>query len=237
MDHLTSVGTINASNFVRAVIQPDGMGAIHFLMPVTDFEYNGQPVTPPGFDKEYGLYLTLDGTNIGHPDGSVDFTSLNVTLWADPGNDAGTPSVSETSDPAFTNGTANDIVLATGTLVSGSMSLDPTTNTRHADLVEQLTPTLDGTVLLDGSIKPGTLLEEQATAPLMGLPFTSYPPSTDGGPTITTVSGGTAQITLDPQGTILLPNISHNHLQLADVPRFIHGNHDGHHADHGRGRD
>lgn len=145
MDHLTSVGTINASNFVRAVIQPDGMGAIHFLMPVTDFEYNGQPVTPPGFDKEYGLYLTLDGTNIGHPDGSVDFTSLNVTLWADPGNDAGTPSVSETSDPAFTNGTANDIVLATGTLVSGSMSLDPTTNTRHADLVEQLTPTLDGT--------------------------------------------------------------------------------------------
>ena len=146
MDHFTSVDTINASNFVRAVIQPDGMGAIHFLMPVTDFEYNGQPVTPPGFDKEYGLYLTLDGTNIGHPDGSVDFTSLNVTLWADPGNDAGTPSVSETSDPAFTNGTANDIVLATGTLVSGSMSLDPTTNTRHADLVEQLTPTLDGTV-------------------------------------------------------------------------------------------
>ena len=30
-----------------------------FLLPVTGFENDGQPVTPPGFDKEYGLYLTI----------------------------------------------------------------------------------------------------------------------------------------------------------------------------------
>ena len=234
MSLFAPVDTLDTSTFLRGVVQPGGAETVeHILLPVTGLENNGQPVTPKGFGSLYGLFLTIDATLAANN----SFTSMNVTLWADPGNDAGTPSVSETSDPAFTNGTANDIVLATGTLVSGSMSLDPTTNTRHADLVEQLTPTLDGTVLLDGSIKPGTLLEEQTTAPLMGLPFTSYPPSTDGGPTITTVSGGTAQITLDPQGTILLPNISHNHLQLADVPRFIHGNHDGHHADHGRGRE
>jgi hypothetical protein len=227
MDHFTPVDTMNGSNFLRSVIQPDLTNSVHFLMPVTGFEYNGQPVTPPGFDKEYGLFLTIDGTAINNPGGTVDhFTSLNVTLWADPKNDAGTPSVSETSDPAFSNGIANDIVLAIGTMVSGSMSVDPTTNIRHADLVESLTPTLAGTVLLDGSIKPGSLLEEQTTTlPTEGGIF----PQPDGG-LITTISGGTVQITLDPQDTILVPNITHAHLQLADVPRFIHGSHDGHHG-------
>ena len=65
------------------------------------------------------MYLTLDGTDIANSNGSLNhFTSLNATLWPDPKNDAGTPTVSPSSDPSFLNGNANDIVLATGTFVS-----------------------------------------------------------------------------------------------------------------------
>ena len=93
-----------------------------------------------------------------------------------------------------------------------------------------MTPTLDGTILLGGSIQPGSLLEEKTNAPLDTFSQTN---NLDGS-IVTTVSGGTAQITLDPQGTILIPNITHDQLQLADTLRFIHGNHDGHHGGDGR---
>jgi hypothetical protein len=54
-------------------------------MPVTGFQNNGQPVTPPGFDKEYGLYLTVDASGTVGTNGAANpYTSLNVTLWADP---------------------------------------------------------------------------------------------------------------------------------------------------------
>ena len=175
------------------------MGTVDFLMPVTGFENNGQPVTPAGFDKQYGLFLTIDQTNWARfrslP--PTTFTSVNITLWADPGNNDGTPSVSETSDPAFSNGMANDIVLATGTMVSASMSLDPTTNVRSADFVDTMTPTLAGTVLLGGSIQPGTELEVKTTTPPDS--FTSITPP--GGGFINLVDGGTAQVTLDPLGS------------------------------------
>jgi hypothetical protein len=36
---------------------------------------------------------------------------------------------------------------------------------RNDDFLEGMTPTLAGTVLLHGSIQPGSLLEEQLTAP------------------------------------------------------------------------
>jgi hypothetical protein len=230
MDNFTPVDTLNASSFLREVAQSDGSSVLNFLMPVTGFENNGQPVSPSGFDKEYGLYLTIDAT---HPAGSTAgvFSSLNLTLWADPKNDAGTPGVSETSGPSFSNGMANDIVLATGTMVSASLSLDPTTMTRSADDVVTMTPTLEGTLLLDGSIKSGTLLEVKTTTPPADFQTIPQPD----GSTITLVTDGTAVVTLDPQGTILVPNITSDQLQLADVPRFIHGDH-GHHGGDVRGR-
>jgi hypothetical protein len=232
MDHFTPVDTMDTSNFLRAVTTATSpttsIGDLHFLMPVTGFENGGKSVTPEGFDKAYGLFLTIDGTALGTAPGGPanSFASLNFTLWADPLNNDGTPSVSQTSDPAFSNGMTNDIVLATGTMVSASMNLDPTTMLRTADFVDRMTPTLAGTVLLDGSIKPGDLLEVKAHTP--PDTFASYPQSD--GSVINVVDGGTATITLDPQGTIRLPDLDHSHLQLADVPRFIHGSsnhHDG----------
>jgi len=107
------------------------------------------------------------------------------------------------------------------------MSLDPTTMLRTADFVDSMTPTLDGTILLDGSIKPGALLEVKTNTP--PDTFTSYPQS-DGG-IINTVDGGTAKVTLDPQGTIQVPNITHADLRLSDVPSFLHGRHGGYEGD------
>ena len=238
MDHFTPVDTMDASNYLRAVntatSPTTSIDNLHFLMPVTGFENDGKSVTPTGFDKGYGLFLTIDGTSLGTTPGgpATSFANLNFTLWADPLNNDGTPSVSQTSDPAFSNGMTNDIVLATGTMVSASMSLDPTTMLRTADFVDRMTPTLAGSVLLDGSIKPGDLLEVKAHTP--PDTFASYPQSD--GSVIIVVDGGTATITLDPQGTILLPDLGHTHLQLADVPQFIHGSsnrdHGGDRGDH-----
>jgi hypothetical protein len=219
MQHFTPVDTLDTSNFLRAVAQPDGSVIERFLMPVTGFSENGQAVTPEGFGTAYGLFLTVDATILGGV-----FKTLDVTLWADPHKNDGTPSVSQDSDPAFSNGMTNDIVLATGTLVSASVQPPDASGTRHADFVESMTPTLAGTLLLHGSIQQGAHMQEQLTTPSSAF-STSTDPTT--GVTTNLVTNGSGEVTLDPQGTILLPNIPHSVLQLADFPRFIHG-----HGDH-----
>src|SRR5882762_6282094 len=107
MSFFTPTDTADASTFLRSVNQADGSFAEHFLMPITGFENDGNLVIPKGLDKAYDLYLTLDATGKG-----TVFNSLNVTLWADPKANDGTPGVSATSDPSFSNGTKGDIVLA-----------------------------------------------------------------------------------------------------------------------------
>jgi hypothetical protein len=225
MDHYTSVDTLDVSNYLRTVVQPNGSFAVNFLQPVTGLESNGHTVLPPGFDKDYGLFLTVNASGIDSlPSGSVEsFSGMSVTLWADPLNNDGTPSVSESSNPSFSNGMTNDIVLATGTMVSASMMFDPTTGERSADFVLSLTPTLEGSLLSHGSLQQGDLLEEKLSTP--STAFTAYPQS-DGG-LIDTVTDGSGQVTLsNPDGSpadFVVPNITHGHLQLADALRFIHG--------------
>ena len=228
MSLFAPVDTFDTSTFLRAVVQPGGGETLeHILLPVTGLENNGQPVTPKGFGSLYGLFLTIDATAA-----AGSFTSMNVTLWADPKNDARNPGVSETSDPAFANGMANDIVLATGTMVSASLSLDPATGIRHGDFVESITPTLAGSVLLHGSIQPGTLLHEQLTTPPTAFQSLPQPDGT----TVNLVTDGAAQVTFDPDGTILVPNISPANLHLAHGPTFMHGRDGGGHHSEGRGR-
>jgi hypothetical protein len=228
MSLFAPVDTLDTSTFLRGVVQPGGAETVErILLPVTGLENNGQPVTPKGFGSLYGLFLTIDATAT-----ATSFTSMNVTLWADPKNDAGTPGVSVNSDPAFSNGMAHDIVLATGTMVSASLSLDPATSIRHADFVESMTPTLAGRVLLHGSIQPGSLLEEKLTTPPPA--FQSLPQSN--GTTVNLVTDGAAQVMLDPQETILVPNISLANLDLDHGPTFLHGRDGGGHHSEGRGR-
>jgi hypothetical protein len=229
MSLFAPVDTLDTSTFLRGVVQPGGAETVErILLPVTGLENNGQPVTPKGFGSLYGLFLTIDATLAANN----SFTSMNVTLWADPKNDAGTPGVSVNSDPAFSNGMAHDIVLATGTMVSASLSLDPATSIRHADFVESMTPTLAGRVLLHGSIQPGSLLEEKLTT--LPSAFQSLPQSN--GTTVNLVTDGAAQVMLDPQETILVPNISLANLDLDHGPTFLHARDGGGHHSEGRGR-
>jgi hypothetical protein len=51
MDFFTATDTANASTFLRSVNQTDGSFSERFLMPITGFENNGQPVVPKGFEK------------------------------------------------------------------------------------------------------------------------------------------------------------------------------------------
>src|ERR1700733_3890363 len=161
------VDTFDTSTYLHSVVYPNNSFALEWLMPVTGLESNGQAITPPGFDNNYGLYLTVDASGIlGQTTPTPiaeQFTSINVTLWADPKNDAGTASSTVENGASFSGPTSNDIVLATGTMVSGMMSVDPNTGIGTATDVETLTPTLDGTILLDGSIKPGAQITENFT--------------------------------------------------------------------------
>ncbi len=221
MDHFTSVDTLNVSNFLRGTITPTGSGTgtgeVNFLQPVTGLESNGKQVIPAGFGKDYDLFLTINATTTNSLPGgaATSFSTMNAILWADPLNNDGTPGVSEFSDPAFSNGIRNDIVLATGTMVSASMKFDPATMLRSADFVLSLTPTLEGSLLSDGSLRQGSLLEEKLTTPPTA--FNLYP-QPDGG-VIDTVTDGSGTVTLsNPDGSaadFMIPDINSRTCGLA----------------------
>ncbi|MGA9016684.1 MAG: hypothetical protein WB509_29665 [Acetobacteraceae bacterium] len=189
------VDTLDTSTYLHSVVYPNNSFALEWLMPVTGVQGNGQPITPPGFDNDYGLYLTIDASGIlgqttPTPIAS-QFTSINVTLWADPKNDAGTASSTVGNGATFSGPTSNDIVLATGTMVSGTMSVDPNTGIRTATDVETLNPTLEGTILLHGSIKPG----EQITENFITQPGEFQVATPGDGTTVDLVNGGAATVT------------------------------------------
>jgi hypothetical protein len=189
------VDTLDTSTYLHSVVYPNNSFALEWLMPVTGVQGNGQPITPPGFDNDYGLYLTIDASGIlgqttPTPIAS-QFTSINVTIWADPKNDAGTASSTVGNGATFSGPTSNDIVLATGTMVSGMMSVDPNTGIRTATDVETLNPTLEGTILLHGSIKPG----EQITENFITQPGEFQVATPGDGTTVDLVNGGAATVT------------------------------------------
>jgi hypothetical protein len=85
------VATLDTTTYLHAVT-PEGSFDLEWLMPVglTD---TGQPVEPPGFDQNYGLYMTIPASGLSNPSPGVveSFNSMNVTLCADPKNDAPGP--------------------------------------------------------------------------------------------------------------------------------------------------
>ena len=216
------VDTLDTSTYLHSVVYPNNSFALEWLMPVTGLESNGQAITPPGFDNNYGLYLTVDASGIlGQTTPTPiaeQFTSINVTLWADPKNDAGTASSTVKNGAAFSGPTSNDIVLATGTMVSGMMSVDPNTGIRTATDVETLTPTLDGTILLDGSIKPGEQITENFTT--QPGEFQALPQSD--GTSVDLVNGGAARVTFsNSDGSPATISVPTEALQQPSL-RFLH---------------
>ena len=211
----TPVDTLDGSNFLRAVHSADGTLTVeNFLMPVTGFQNHGQPATVDGYGKTYGLYLEVEAVLVGST-----FETLTSQLWLDPHNNDGTPTVSDTNNPAFAT-TKGDSLLATGTMVSATLGTAPN-GIRTADFVKSMTPTPAGESFLGGSIHNGTKLEEKLTTdttnPAIFQTFNNEP----GGTSVNTVTGGQSEISLQHGETILLPRVPS--LALHDHHlKFIH---------------
>jgi hypothetical protein len=156
--------TMHDSSFLRGVGQPDGSSLAHHIDVITGFSLSGSPVTPVGFGTAYGLYFDLiDTSTFGAPPEVIHFSSGSMVLKADPGNQNG--AVSATIDGiGFANtgptGEADDIVLATGSIVFASSNLDLATNVLDVHFVDTITPApgqagffqspvLDGSIFLD----------------------------------------------------------------------------------------
>ena len=155
--------TISLTNFLRDVGQPDGSGAAHYFSVVTGFSLHGSPVSPAGFGTQYGLYFDITDTHTsGPPPTILNFTSTNIVLKADPGNLNG-PALATVGGVDFANtgatGQADDITLATGSMLKGSSNLDVATGVLTTRLLETflaspgeagffLSPALGGSVQL-----------------------------------------------------------------------------------------
>ena len=135
---------IQLAGFLRDVGQPDGTGAAHYFLLVSGFALHGNPVSPAGFGSQDGLYFDITDTHFsGPPPEILHFTSISIALKADPGNQNG-PALATVSGVDFANtgptGQADDITLATGSMVSSFSNLDLATGVLTAGQVETFLP-------------------------------------------------------------------------------------------------
>ena len=210
----TPVETLDGSTFLRSVHSADGTTIReNFIMPVNGFtNSNGDPVTIAGYGKTYSLFLTIDAQIA-----NGQFLSLNATLWADPLSNDGSVSVSRDKDPAFSNGMHQDIILAIGKMTPGGAVVHPpdSSGNRGADFSETMTPTLEGDILLHGSIQDGTVMTEHLTTP-----SSTFSTTVVNGQAIDNVNGGSVEVTLN-SGNFLLPNVP-SAVFGSDHLHFIH---------------
>jgi hypothetical protein len=192
--------TMVLTNYLYAVVHPpNGVTPEHLIQTIDGFTLGGAPVSAPGLNSSYGLYLELFGS--GQPiAGAFTFSFLNVALKADVGYDDGTPS-STLAGLAFSNpaGTANDVTLATGSLISASLMRNPDTGVRNAHFTE---------TFISAPGESGFINSESGKIDI----FLTTPPSAfvaapqPDGTTIQMVNGGlgTAALTVPEPGTFLL---------------------------------
>jgi hypothetical protein len=133
-----SADSMTFASYLHAVVQPNGLTPERFIQPVLSFQKGGVTVPTPGLGSQYGLYFDISATfsTVGGP----HFDNLDVKLMADRNADNGTPSAT-VPGVAFSNpaGVANDLVLATGSLISGALRRDPVTDIRSARFVDTFT--------------------------------------------------------------------------------------------------
>jgi hypothetical protein len=202
-----------------------------FIMKVTSVEANGVSVAAPGLNTAYGLYLTADTT--GHEtfdaNGSVVnggnvFDTFDVKLMLDPTNNDGTPGSPLDGSLGFSDpgGTADDIVLATGSLDHASVKFE--NGAVQANFAEFLRLTRPGMAFLHGTQLPNQpVLEERLTSSPSVLAQHTNPD----GSFVAVLNGGQGTMALSPQQPISLPDANENGF----IPALLRAELLGTHAD------
>jgi len=156
---------------------------------ITGMTNNGTVLGPliTGLQLTYNLYLKFDTTVEGlsgfgaQPNGTV--TSFNFQVYADPGADdqflAGNAATA--TAPAVVDVGADDILLGSGSLISGSAGFAPTTGAPFLDVITTFSLTAAGSQVFTSPI------------PFYSVALTSTIPSS-GGSNNVTISGNNATI-------------------------------------------
>lgn len=145
-----------------------------FIEPITGFTLGGSPVATPGLNGpsgavgSYGLYVRMDLQTlaVGTTTPAFQYLGGAVKLMADPGHNDGTLS-STTAGLLFSNGTADDITLASGSLVSGKYTFNPAPGIRSiGDFIETLQPAAGESGFFVSPTSAQDLIEEVLTTPI-----------------------------------------------------------------------
>ncbi len=200
--------TINDRDFLFSVDQPNGTFTALRITQITGFSLGGNPVAPAGFGSSYGLYFNFTDTGFNTPSGFPIIQSVNFTLKADPGNANGAV-VATPGGIGFANtgptGAANDITLATGSLVADTSFFDTTTFVFHGNQLETFQPAAGEAGFFRSPAPDGSILLNFLAANSDQLIITPGA----GGTTITNYGGGgfvdgNAQFVPEPASMILL---------------------------------
>jgi hypothetical protein len=185
--------TINATNYLHSVVQPNGSFAQELILKINSFQLNGQSVTAPGLNSDYGLYFAINAT--GQLGATSTYSTLNIALMADPSNADGSLS-SSMAGVLFSNtgpsGVADDFILGAGTLIAASMSINPITMVRSAHYVESFVPAPHEADFFN-SISP--VLEVFLTTPPAVFQALPQPD----GSSVLLVNGGIAEVNFVPE--------------------------------------
>jgi PEP-CTERM motif len=203
-------------HYLYDVTPPVGSPAIYpvdFIEQITEFTLGGVSVATPGLNStpgaagSYGLYLSMQAQVQQVGAGRV-YHSLQMSLMADPGNNNGAVSSTQANHLAFANtgptGIADDITLATGSLVSGNFQQNPAPGIIIlSHFTETFTPAPGEAGFFVSPVSPHAELEEFLTTPT--AVFRSLVQAD--GSTIALLNGGGATIDLtvpEPTSFLLL---------------------------------
>lgn len=199
------------------VPHPGFIYTVNFIEQIQQFSLGGgTPFVPaglngtPGAPGSYGLYLEMSAQTEQVGGSQIyDYHSMTMSLMADPGNNDGTLS-STVAGVGFSNtgptGTADDITLASGTLVSGTYTLNPAAGIRSVGHFKQsFDPAVSEAGFFVTPVSPYAILEEFVTTQNAAFSFVIDPlnPSLQ----YSMVNGGTAVIDLrvpEPASLLLL---------------------------------
>src|SRR3954470_3700250 len=204
--------SIGMTTYLYALAPPSGETPETFIFTVNGFKLGTTDVTPAGLGTNFGLYLTADVSVTA----ANQYTKFNIALKADPGNLDGTPSATAAHGASFSNtgstGTADDITLATGTLLTGSFGLQAN-GQLGAHFTQTFVPSPGEAGVFLGPLGNHVQLEET----LFNTATSRVQTTLDDGSVLTLVNGGIS--TAD----ILVPEPASSSLVLIGLLGLVYG--------------